>query len=554
MAADMPALHVVRFVGHEPSIEALSWGAVFQETRRVARGLALAGVQVGDRVALSLSSADDFLVCFLAAQCTGAIPVPLPSLAELPGKAYTVRVTAVSRDARPRVIIVDATRAHEALAAGACGATVLDARHLRASTDASVPDTFNPKRGDDEIAFLQYTSGTTGSPKGVVVLHRNLMANLRAFAEGAELGAADIAYSWLPLFHDMGLVAGLLLGLYVGMPTYVASSRTFMSRPESWLRAITRLGATFSLGPNFAYDTLARRIPDRTLGGIDLRSWRLAFNGSEPVDPATMRAFAERFSTYGFVPDSLRAGYGLAEATLAASFPRPRSPTRFDRIARPDSVERGSAIPSSDPVEKVVTHTSVGVPVPHHAIRIVEIGGEREVAERHFGEIIVAGPSVTPGYFAELSTSSTARTELRTGDIGYFADGELYVVDRLKDLLVVAGRKYAPADIERVVGSVAGVRRGSVIAFGARGDHGTEAAYIVALHDAHAAEQKDQILSAMRSAVQDHFGLSPAGVFLVRPGVLPRTSSGKRMRSACVALLEAGAFAPCLQGCRLESE
>lgn len=541
---DTRALSEVRFHQREPIAWPYSCEQLFHAAQHAGLLLARAGLLPGDRVVLSLSDAAQFFSFLLGAQCIGAIPVPVPGFFELPTRGYINRIISVVSDAEPRVLIVDdaaARRAvHEELGASV---HVAEARSLAAPELASELVRFEPRRAPDEIAFLQYTSGSTGSPKGVVVLHRNLVANLRAIMEGAAVGDDDVVYSWLPLFHDMGLVAGLLLGLYAGIPAYVAPPKTFIARPDSWLRGVSKFRATFSPGPNFAFDSLARKIPDRLLVGVDLSSWRLAFDGAEPVHPETARAFTSRYAPYGFRESSFRPAYGLAECTLAAAFPRPGIPTHFDCVDRAALCGRGVAVPVCKTTRNAVVHTSVGVPVPMHRIRVLEVDGSREMPSRHLGEVVIEGPSVTPGYFRELTSGATARSVLRTGDLGYIADGELYLVDRLKDVILIAGKKYAPADIEQVVASVDGIRNNSVIAFGARGRDGTESAYVAASVRPGAPQRKPFVAAAICRAILDQFGLALADVFLVRPGILPKTSSGKVMRSACVALLEAGVFA-----------
>jgi acyl-CoA synthetase (AMP-forming)/AMP-acid ligase II len=404
----------------------------------------------------------------------------------------------------------------------------------------------------DEVAFLQYTSGSTGNPKGVLVLHSNLLANLRAIAEGSSMCLQDVSYSWLPLFHDMGLIAGLLLGLYAGIPTYVARPKTFVTRPDTWLHAITRFGASISAGPNFAFGVLARIAHRRAPQGVDLSSWRLAFDGSERIDPETVREFVRYYAPHGFRAESLRPAYGLAECTLAASFARPGRPVRFDRVARGRIIEDGIARPPDRTVPSdSVEYTSVGTAVPGHRLRILAVNSSQELPERHVGEIVIEGPSVSPGYFRDQTWVRTARRELRTGDLGYLADGELFIVDRLKDLIIVAGRKYAPADIEQVVGRVLGVRAGAVAAFSAR-RNASEELFIIAARDASVKVERDQVENRVHHAVYEHFGVTPADVFVVHANHIPRTSSGKLRRSECRRMLESGLLDAVGEGRQLE--
>jgi acyl-CoA synthetase (AMP-forming)/AMP-acid ligase II len=532
---DAEFFHTVTFVDRAPVAKAYSNFQLLRLVERTSTLLEERGVKRNDRVVLSLAGAADFVSCFLAAQCLGAIPVPGPSLADSSLGVYARRLKSIIKDAEPVVTIVNDVAAGAVIREVCEGANVcafdeslLEVRGIR-------PKAFDPDPAPDEIAFLQYTSGSTGDPRGVVVLHRNLVANMQAILHGAEMTCADVIYSWLPLFHDMGLVAGLQLGLYAGLRTYVASPRTFLVRPESWLRAITAFSATFSAGPNFAFDVLARKVPDRALADLDLRSWRLAFDGAEPVHAATTAAFAERFAPYGFRASSFRPAYGLAECTLAVSFPRPAGRTRLSVVRRADLQEHEVARPAANGELDIVTHTSVGVAIPEHEVRVVTPIGVEELPERHVGEIVVRGPSVTPGYFRELKAGVPARSELRTGDLGYIADGELYVVGRLKDLLIVAGKKYAPSDIEHRIGIVPGVRRNDVVVFALDHDGTETACAAVALEPGMGSGRMELAEQIVRVVMVD-FGLSLADVVIVRPGVLPRTSSGKVMRLSCATL------------------
>ena len=362
--------------------------------------------------------------------------------------------------------------------------------------------------------------------------------------EALQIGPTDRIYSWLPLFHDMGLIAGLLMGIYAGIPAYVASPRHFVARPDSWLRGISRFQATFSPAPNFAYNVLARRVPDTALQGIDLRSWRLACDGAEPIDPDTARSFVRRFESFGFREKTFRAVYGLAECTLASSIPELQSPTSFDSVHRGELAEHGIAAIAAEGAANAVTFVGVGKALPGHTIRIVEPGTNQELPERRLGEIQVRGPSVTPFHFQQLLAGSQPRDALHTGDLGYIADGQLYVVDRLKDILIIGGRKFAPHDVEHVVAAIPGVRRGAVVAFASCSRNGTDELIVALALDPRVRVGPDSVLRAVRSSVHSHFGVTPADIVLIRPGDIPRTSSGKLARAACRSLYEGDAWAP----------
>lgn len=538
------ALNVVSFVGREPQALPLSFDELSVRTQKAASMLSRRGVRARDRVVLSVADPGVFFAFLVGVQSLGAIPVPVPGAAELPQQAYSLRLRSVIRDALPYALVLENTKALTATDMTLLdGLQVLDASLLDETSFESVAE-FAWSRQPHEIAFLQYTSGSTGDPKGVVVLHRNLTSNLRAMMEALQIGPADRIYSWLPLFHDMGLIAGLLMGIYAGIPAYVASPRHFVARPDSWLRGISRFRATFSPAPNFAYNVLARRVPDTALQGIDLSSWRLACDGAEPIDAETARSFVRRFESFGFREKTFRAVYGLAECTLASSIPELQSPTTFDAVDRIELAVHGIAASAADHEPNAVTFVGVGKALPGHTIRIVEPGTNRELQERRLGEIQVRGPSVTPFHFQQLLAGSQPRDALHTGDLGYIADGQLFVVDRLKDILIIGGRKFAPHDVEHVVAAIPGVRRGAVVTFASCSRNGTDELIVALALDPRAREEPDSVLRAVRSSVHSHFGVTPADIVLIRPGDIPRTSSGKLARAACRSMYEGNAWAP----------
>jgi acyl-CoA synthetase (AMP-forming)/AMP-acid ligase II len=534
------ALHNVDFVGDVPHATALSYLELAQKVQRAACILAARGVRARERVVLAVARPEAFLAFLFAAQCLGAIPIPVGAPGAHATAAFNERLRQVVRDTRPRAVVVDEgaqrvdTSLHSAL-------QIVDSAELAGALARPV-NGFSWSRKQDEIALLSSTSGSAGHAKSVVVLHRNLIANCRALVEAAELGSEDRLYSWLPASSPLGIIAGLLLGIYVGLPTYAALPESFTRKPEAWLTAITRYRITFSAAPSWAYDCLLEKVAEGGGYASDLDSWRVAFTGNERVEHAAVQAFSSRLRARGFAAGSFRPGYGLTESTLGATFHAQQSGARIDHVNRKVLAERGLALQVAPDSPYAAAYVSVGKALPGHDVRIFEPGSERELPERRVGEIVVSGPSVTPYYFHELLLGEMPREVLRTADLGYMADGELFVIDRQKDILLVAGAMYSPSDVERVAGSVRGVQKGAVVAFSARIDGGKDELLIAAAPDPACAADRDTLVSEIRDAIINHFGVIPGDVLLVRAVDIARAPDGKIQRNVCRALYEVGAL------------
>lgn len=539
---NQPAFFDVTFRGAHVQATPHTWSEIDARARRAAAALSDAGVKNGDRVVLCLVDVARFFSFFLGAHALGAAPVPLPSAREAGAReAFRERIDSVVDDCVPRALVVDSERDFDAFGGDfRSKVAVIDGSLTDAMVDRSGPS-FRLDRSPDEVAFIQYTSGSTGSPKGVVVTHGNLMANLHAIALAADLGPADRSFSWLPLYHDMGLIGGFLLGLYAGGEAYMMPTRTFVGRPASWLRGMSQFKATFASAPNFAYSLVARHLRDGAVGDLDLSHWRRAFNGAEPIDRSTLEAFRRRFASAHFSPGTMCPVYGLAECTLAVSIPEPGAEPRYDFVDRDALAREGRAVVVDAEAASATCFVSVGRAVPGHRVRILDPSADVERAERHLGEVAVSGPSVTPHYFRKDDEPQPPRRELRTGDLGYIAGGELFIVDRLKDLLILAGRNVAPSDLERVVARVPGTRYGAIVAFTIRGTEGTDELFLVVGVEPRAIgdERKRE---EIRAIVYQHFSIMPRDVVLVQPSAVPKTSSGKVRRAACRHLYETNAF------------
>jgi 1-acyl-sn-glycerol-3-phosphate acyltransferase len=396
-------------------------------------------------------------------------------------------------------------------------------------------------RGDD-IAFIQFTSGSTGNPKGVALTHANLLANIRAMERAVQATSRDVFVSWLPLYHDMGLIGAWLGALYVGYALVVMSPLAFLARPERWLQAIHRYRGSLSAAPNFAYELCVKRIDDEALAGLDLSCWRIAFNGAEAVSADTAERFQRRFARCGLRPGTVTPVYGLAEASLGLLFPPLGRAVRVDRIQREAFAREHRALPAAAADDAALRFTACGAPLPGHAVHLVDDDG-REVGERIEGRLEFRGPSATQGYFR--NPEQTARLIhdgwLDSGDRAYRAGDDFYITGRVKDIVIRRGRNIYPEEVEQAVGGVDGVRKGCVAVFGSP-DPATGTERLVVLAETHAgdAAAQAQWRHAVSRAVVAAIGEPPDEVVLVPPHSVLKTSSGKVRRSACRAAYEGG--------------
>ena len=413
-----------------------------------------------------------------------------------------------------------------------------------AEPGASAPD-LGVSPGPDDIAFLQYTSGSTGQPKGVVLTHHNVLASLDAMAKALSATPRDVFVSWLPLYHDLGLIAAWLGSLVYGFPLVLMSPLTFLARPARWLRAVHRYRGTLSGGPNFAFELCTRRIADEEIEGLDLSSWRLAFNGAEPVHPDTLDAFAGRFAPFGFDPNALAPVYGLAEATLGVAFtPVGRGPL-VERVVRTSLERERRAEPAAAGDGTALRFVSSGVPIPGFEVRTVDDGG-RETPERVEGRLQFRGPSTTGGYFRDRAATAALFDGdwLESGDLAYVAGGELFITGRVKDVVIRAGRNLHPYDFEQAAGDLAGVRRGCVALFSARARGGaaagTERLVAVAETRETAPARRAEIRAALDRLAEERLGQPVDEVVLAPPHTVLKTSSGKIRRRSMAELYESG--------------
>ncbi len=490
--------------------------------------LADVGVAPGDRVLLVLATERSFYEAYWGILLAGGVPVPAyppvrlgrleEYLASLAGLARSAGcgVLVTSEVLRPLVRPVG-----ERLAGGLAVVVPGDVAPGAAAPDRPV--------APGDLGLLQYTSGSTGTQKGVMLTHRNLLANLRASGAGAALGPGDVAVSWLPLYHDMGLI-GLMLGTwYWGIPLIATSPVDFLRRPVRWLRLIAEHRATVSAGPNFAYSLVARKARDADLAGLDLSSWRLALCGAEPIHPVTIEAFGARLGAFGFRPEAFFPAYGLAEATLGVTFSRLGRPPRIEHVdaGRLEAEGVATRVPPGPGARAVV---SCGRPLPTVEVSVVDEGGA-PLGEGRRGQVVVRGPSVMAGYYQnpEATAAALAGGGLHTGDLGFLLDGELFLSGRQKDLIIKAGRNYFAEDLEAAAAAIEGVRPGGLAAFAAENAaRGTEEVILVA--EVAEGAQREGLEDRLRLQVAEATGCRPDRVVLVPPRTLPKTSSGKIQR------------------------
>ena len=532
----------VRLLDDSGGSTVLTYGGLYDGARRMAGGLAARGLEPGQSVAIMLPTGLEYLQAFFGVLLAGGVPVPIYPPARLSQlEDHLRRHARILDNARARWLVTFTP----ALAVSRLLSAQIDA--LRGVLDVdellrfALPErVWSPAPAD--VAFLQYTSGSTGSPKGVVLTHADLLASLDAMHQALEIDGNDVFVSWLPLYHDMGLIGAWLGSLCYAMPLVLMSPLVFLARPVRWLEAIHRYRATLSGGPNFAYELCVRRIGEPELEGLDLRSWRVAFNGAEPVSPDTQDRFAARFSPFGFDPKAITPVYGLAEATLGVAFtPVGRGP-RYDHVDREEMQQRRHARALPEPGASSLTFAGSGVPIPGFEVRTVDDAG-RETAERRVGRIQFRGPSATSGYFRdpEASRALFDGDWLESGDLGYVAGGELFITGRVKDLIIRGGRNVYPYELEQAAGEVEGVRRGCVAVFGSEDrSSGTERIVVVAETREEEPGRRLAMARAIEAAALAHLGSPPDQVVLVPPYTVLKTSSGKIRRRATRELYEQG--------------
>lgn len=514
------------FVGIDERETFHPWADVFTRAQQAAATLAEAGVEPEDRVAIVLPTSLHFMDAFFGTLLAGAVPVPLYPPVRL-GRLdeYQASTVRMLRTVGAKRIVID-ERVRAVLGGVVEGANCAP---IDASSLTSIPRSFVAQSAPDALALIQFSSGSTVDPKAVSLTHRQLLAQCAVLHTlmHEQPGNTRVGASWLPLYHDMGLIGCLLSAVYHPGRLVLIAPEHFLAKPALWLRAISRHRAFISPAPNFAYSLCAKRVRDKDLDGIDLSCWRFALNGAEPVLATTLDEFVTRFAPYGFEPRSALPVYGLSEAALAVSASPP------GRVAIRRRYNGREVV-------------SVGPPVPGVDVAIRDDNG-REVPDGIEGRIFVRGPSVMKGYFADpVNTAHVLQREwLDTGDLGFIEDRQLYVSGRAKDVIIIRGANRMPQEFEEPLLDVDGVRSGCVVAVGEQFEDAGGEGLLILAERAHAtARTDDEIAADINARLSDRTGIRPSRVQLLDPGALPRTSSGKLRRAEALKRFRSNALAP----------
>ncbi len=531
-----------------------SYLELYANVKSLAAALQARGMRHGDRAVLVLPTSFEFIIAFFAVQRVGGIAVPSypPAALERAEKALD-RIEQIASQCEASWIL---TNWQLVPLVGGLASRVSTLREIVPverlmheesdvySLEAASPDSVERLETNAvDIAFLQYTSGSTGDPKGVALTHANLMANIHALGQAARITGRDSVVSWCPLYHDMGLIGGLLWPMYWQLSLTLMSPLAFLSKPVRWLEAISRYRATVSMAPNFAYGVCVSRIKQEQKAGLDLSSWRVALNGAEPVNHRTQKEFYEAFRERGFAETTLLPSYGLAEATVAVAVRAPGTPLR-EKVVDRAALACGHVVLSD--AANAITVVGVGSTLPGHQIVIADADG-RPMNDDEVGHILVRGPSVMSGYYRDPEQTALVIRDgwLWTGDVGFMSDGHLYVTGRVKDLIIVRGKNYYADDIERAAELVPGVRPSGVVAFSMYDDNeAIDRVVVVCEVSEKHLKSADSISADVSASIRKTCGIEPSRVVVVETGSIPKTSSGKRQRAKTRELYLANALAP----------
>jgi acyl-CoA synthetase (AMP-forming)/AMP-acid ligase II len=519
----------------------LEWQDIADRARGVAGALTGHGVVRGDRVALVFPTCAEFFDAFFGILLAGAVPVPLYPPVRL-GRLdeYLDRTAAMLIAAGVRLVLADGSVRRLLGTAIERAGPSLGCRTLNQVGRGPYRSVVV---GPDDLGLVQFSSGTTVDPKPVALSHRALVAQtirLNALWPQRE-GRTESGVSWLPLYHDMGLIGCVFPALERPAIVTLMPPEVFVARPAVWLRAIGRYGGTISPAPNFAYSLCVKKIKDAELDGVDLSCWRVAMSGAEPVAPDVLRAFRERFRGWGFKAEALTPVYGLSEAALAVTFSEIEAPFRSRRFNRDALAEWGRAVADDDGIELV----SVGRPLPDFELEIRD-RDDQPLGPALVGRVVVRGPSLMDGYLGRLRDTARVLRDgwLDTGDLGFTLDEELYLTGRAKEVLILRGRNHAPDEVEHAVDQVAGVRTGCTVAVSYLPEGGAGELLVLLVEVRPGGPPAQALVAEIKRVVRAAAGLQPDRVELLEPGTLPRTSSGKLRRLEALRRWRAGILDP----------
>ncbi len=551
---DRPHLYVYQ---NADDVAEVSYRKLKDKALQIAAGLIEQGIEPGDCVAIMLPTSNDYFYSFFGILYAQAIPVPIyPPARANQIEDHLTRHANILNNAQAKLLITvpEATPLAHLLR--------LQVQSINSVTTASelkTTSTIDVRRAKaTDIAFLQYTSGSTGVPKGVTLTHSNLLANIRAMGKVVGATSKDVFVSWLPVYHDMGLIGAWLGSLYHAMPLVIMSPLLFLTKPQRWLQAIHRYKGTLSPAPNFAYELCVARVKESDLEGLDLSSWRLSWNGAEPVSPQSIKNFTDKYSKYGFRPETMSPVYGLAESSVGLTFPVKVRLPRIEYFQRESLSHFGRAVITDKNTDNAIPIIGLGFPLPGHQIRIVDELG-KELPEGEEGELEFKGPSATQGYYRNPEKTQILYHDdwLVTGDRAFTIGGELFLTGRTKDIIIKAGRNIYPHELEQAVADVPGVRKGCVAAFGGHDSRsGTEKLVVLAESRESNEESITQIKKHINALALNLLGSPADDIVIGPPHTIPKTSSGKIRRSACKELYEKGTLfkqqrAPWLQAIHL---
>jgi fatty-acyl-CoA synthase len=527
----------VRLLFSQAPALSLSYCDIIEGSARYAQALLRAGIKPGEVAVIILNHGEDLIYAFFGAVLAGAIPSIMPFLTEkLSPDQYRLALSSLFRITQPAAAITYpefVTEVERARGVGEFPGIILVSSQIEPISDQTLGRLHGFNSQPTDIVLLQHSSGTTGLQKGVALSHQAVFNQLNSYSQAIQLSNQDVIVSWLPLYHDMGLIAGFLMPILCGIPLVLLSPFDWVRAPYKLLQAVSDYRGTLSWLPNFAYNFCAQKIRDSYLENVDLSSWRAVINCSEPMYWSSHQMFLERFSPYGFRPEALACSYAMAENVFAVTQGGIYAPNHVDQIDRQSLLSQQIAIPSQDSVTSMKI-LSAGEPIDGTRLRILD-QNDINLPDRKIGEIAIQSNCMLSGYYNRPDLTEKAFLDgwYLTGDLGYVLDGELYITGRKKDLIIVGGKNIYPQDLEQLAGEVKGVYPGRVVAFGVENVHaGTEDVVIIAEMDGSYADRREKIADEIRQRVTRGSDIALRYVFMVDRGWLVKTSSGKIARSA----------------------